>query len=217
MLKLPRSSLVKKHASCLSLAADEVGSPQVRNAGTIGGNVINAQPAADTALALTALDAEAELVTEKGTTWAKIPSLYERPGISTVDSTSQVISRFRLKLPDEFSGSAYRRLGKCKSIALPVLCSATVLRVQDGLITHASLALGPVAMAPFRALETENFLAGKKPVMEVFSQAAEVARSESKPHDSLLRCSKLYRENLVNVLVESTLQQALGNIQERNR
>jgi carbon-monoxide dehydrogenase medium subunit len=214
--EIASSSFLLKNVRCLALAADEVGSPQVRNSGTIGGNVVNAQPAADTALALTALDAEAEVVSENGSIWTKIPQLYEKPGVSRVDSTSQIIKSFRFRLPAKNTGTAYRRMGKCKSIALPVLCSAVVLGVTDNIIDNAAIALGPVALAPMRALQAEAYLFGKKPTLEVFNKASSIARSESNPRDSLLRCSKLYRENLVAVLVESTLQQALLNISERN-
>jgi carbon-monoxide dehydrogenase medium subunit len=214
--EIAASTFLQENVRCLSLAADEVGSPQVRNSGTIGGNVINAQPAADTALALTALDAEAEIVTEDGSISTKIPLLYEKPGVSKVDSTSQIVKSFSFKLPGKNTGTAYRRLGKCKSIALPVLCSAAVLGVTDNVISYAAIALGPVALAPMRAKQTEAFLLGKKPTHEVFEEAAFIARSESNPRDSILRCSKMYRKNLVAILVKSTLQEALLNISERN-
>jgi len=214
--EIASSVLIQQYSRCLALAANEVGSPQVRNAGTIGGNVINAQPAADTALALTALHAEAEIITLNGSSWIKIPQLYEKPGISTVDSTSQIVKSFRFKLPGRNSGTAYQRLGKCKSIALPVLCSVTVLGVTEKVIDFVSITLGPVAPAPMHAIQAEAFLLGKHPTPEVFKEAAIIARSESHPRDSILRCSKMYRENLVTVLVENTLHQALSNISERN-
>ncbi len=214
--EIASSTFLQENVRCLTLAAEEVGSPQVRNTGTIGGNVVNAQPAADTALALTALDAETEVVSENGSIWTKIPQLYEKPGVSKIDSTSQIVKSFRFRLPGKNIGTAYRRLGKCKSIALPVLCSATVLGVTDNVIDYTAIALGPVALAPMRAKQAEAFLLGKKPTHEVFEEAASIARSESNPRDSILRCSKMYRENLVAILVETTLQQALLNISERN-
>ncbi len=213
--EIAESPIINKYAKCLALAANEVGSPQIRNAGTIGGNVINAQPAADTALALTALHAEAEIVSNEGSQWLGIPQLYAKPGISVINSTNQVVKRFRFVTPGSNSGTAYRRLGKCKSIALPVLCCAVLLDVVDHVIASASIVLGPVAPCPLHAVEAEAFLQGKSVSESLFVAASEIARKEAKPRDSLLRCSKMYRESLVSVLVESTLQQAFVNATER--
>lgn len=213
--EIAESPIINRYAKCLALAADEVGSPQIRNAGTIGGNVINAQPAADTALALTALKAEADIVSKDGSQWLGIPQLYAKPGLSLVNSRSQIVTRFRFRSPNSHTGTAYRRLGKCKSIALPVLCCAVVLQVVDNIIASASIVLGPVAPCPMHAVEAEAFLQGKVVTDTLFVAASEIARKEAKPRDSLLRCSKMYRESLASVLVESTLQQAFGNVAER--
>lgn len=213
--ELAGSPLINKFARCLAQAANEVGSPQVRNAGTVGGNVINAQPAADTALALTALDAEAEVIDQSGATWQPVDNLYEKPGLSKINSAFQLIRRFRFVTPGPDSGSSYRRVGKCKSIALPVLCCAVVVSVENGLISHASIALGPVAPAPMHAEEAERFLLYKEPSEVVIKEAAKLAQQEARPRDSLLRCSRMYRESLVSVLVENTLSGAIQSITER--
>jgi len=213
--ELATSPLVNKVARCLALAADEVGSPQVRNAGTIGGNVVNAQPAADTALALTALNAEAEVIDKNGIHWYPITKLYEKPGLSRVDSTSQLIDRFRFITPGCSTRSSYRRVGKCKSIALPVLCCAVVIAVEEDKIVHVSIALGPVAPAPMHAEVAERFLLQKEPALEVIKEAARLSQHEAKPRDSILRCSRMYRESLVSALVENTLMDALQTEPER--
>ncbi len=213
--ELAASPLINSIARCLALAADEVGSPQVRNAGTVGGNVINAQPAADTALALTALNAEAEILSQKGIMWQPVAHLYEKPGMSKVDSTCQLVRRFRFFTPGSSTVSSYRRVGKCKSIALPVLCAAVVISIEGEEIASASIALGPVAPAPMHADAAEKYLVGKKPTLDVIKETAILAQSESKPRDSLLRCSRMYRESLVAVLVENTILDALQNVPER--
>lgn len=215
--ELASSPLINKIAKCLALAAEEVGSPQVRNAGTVGGNVVNAQPAADTALALTALNAEAEIISINGTTWQSVSQLYEKPGVSKVNSTSQLIRRFRFLTPGAISVSSYRRVGKCKSIALPVLCAAVVVHLENDVIQEASIVLGPVAPAPMHAELAEHYLSGKQPSLDVIKEAANLAQSESRPRDSLLRCSRMYRETLAGVLVENTLLDVLQCFAERQR
>lgn len=203
------SPLVRKYARLLAEAAAEVGSPQIRNVGTIGGNVVNAQPAADTALALLALDAEAEIANLQGFHWLPVEQLYQGAGTSRVDSTHELVRAFRFRIAQGQTGSAYRRLGKCKSIALPVICAAVVVQMQEGRFLQAAIALGPVAPQPVRARKAEDWLAGKPASPETLQQAAELAKEEAQPRDSLLRCSRLYRQSQVSVLVRSTLEKAV--------
>jgi len=251
--EVAESPLIREQAAVLAQAAAEVGSAQIRSVGTLGGNVVNAQPAADTALALLALDAEAEIVGVGGAHWVGLAELYEGPGVSRVDSTAELVRAFRFRPPGwgghgqetgpsgrvPLVGSAYRRLGKCKSIALPVLCAATVVRLSrdapTGLSNPAgggefgdpprasrekfasvSIALGPVSPQPFRAAGAEAWLVGQPVTAETIAHAANLAQEEARPRDSLLRCSRVYREAMVAVLVQSTLEQAVVAAQ-RNR
>jgi carbon-monoxide dehydrogenase medium subunit len=204
------SPLLRAAVPVLALAASEVGSPEIRNVATIGGNVVNAQPAADTALALLALKAEAEIVGAGGARWMPLLDLYRGAGISAVDSTSELVTRFRFHIPEGQVGSAYRRLGKCKSIALPVLCAAAVVTMEAGKVVSASIGLGPVAPLPFRPKEAEEWIAGQPATAESVVQAAALAQDEARPRDSLLRCARDYREAMVGVLVRTTLEQAIA-------
>ena len=213
------SPLIRAVAPVLAEAAAEVGSPEIRNVATLGGNVVNAQPAADTALALLALDAEAEVVDREGARWLPLPDLYKGAGHSAVDSAAQIVRAFRFSpsaplragAPGGRSGSAYRRLGKCKSIALPVLCAAAVVRLEGERIAAAAISLGPVAPRPFRARAAEAALVGQPATAEVVAQAAALAQEEAQPRDSLLRCDRVYRKDMVAVLVQSTLERALAS------
>ncbi len=215
--ELAASPLIRRHAAALAQAAGEVGSAQIRNVATIGGNVVNAQPAADTALALLALDAEAEIVRLDGSAWVALADLYEGPGRSRVDSRSELLSAFRFRTVPQSaglrSGSSYRRLGKCKSIALPVLCAAAVVRLEEDRFVSAAIALGPVAPRPTRAAEAEAWLAGRPVAAEAIAQAAALAQAESHPRDSLLRCSAEYRETMVAALVRNVLERAVASAQ----
>jgi CO/xanthine dehydrogenase FAD-binding subunit len=208
--RVAASPLIRRVAPVLAQAASEVGSPEIRNMATIGGNVVNAQPAADTALALLALEAEAEVVGVAGARWVPLLDLYRGAGRSAVDSTVEVVRGFRFRVPAGRVGSAYRRLGKCKSIALPVLCAATLVRLEADRVVEAAISLGPVAPRPFRAAEAERWLAGRPATAETVRQAAALAQDEAQPRDSLLRCAREYRQAMVGVLVQSTLEQAIA-------
>ena len=246
-----RSLLIRERAAVLAQAAAEVGSAQVCNVGTLGGNVVNAQPAADTALALLALGAEVQVVGVDGARWVGLAELYEGPGASRVDSTAELVRAFRFRSPGweghgretcpsgrvPLIGSAYRRLGKCKSIALPVLCAATVVWLSRDASAGSSnpaqgggsgnpprafreqlkfesvaIALGPVAPRPFRAASAEAWLVGRPATAETVAHAATLAQEEANPRDSLLRCSRVYRRAMVAVLVRSTLERAVGTM-----
>jgi CO/xanthine dehydrogenase FAD-binding subunit len=210
--QIASSQLIRDRVPVLSQAAAEVGSPEIRNAGTVGGNVVNAQPAADTALALLALDAEAEIVGAHGARWVALPRLYEGAGLSAVDSTAELVRSFRFRVPAAPAGrvgSAYRRLGKCKSIALPVLCAATVVQMEGDRFASAAISLGPVAPHPFRARRAEEWLVGRTATADIIARAVALAQAEASPRESLLRCGKAYREAMVAVLVQSTLVQAV--------
>ena len=144
------SPLVRMVAPVLAQAASEVGSPEIRNVATIGGNVVNAQPAADTALALIALESEAEVVAPNRAHWVPVLDQYGGAGVSAVESTAEVVCRVRFTVPTGQAGSASRRLGKCKSIALPVLCASTIVRLVADQVPSAVVCVGPVSPALFR-------------------------------------------------------------------
>jgi xanthine dehydrogenase YagS FAD-binding subunit len=125
-----------------------------------------------------------------------------------VDSTAELVRAFRFRLPTGRIGSAYRRLGKCKSIALPVMCAAAILELDEDRFASTAIALGPVGPRPFRAASAEAWIAGQPVTAETIVHAATLAQEEASPRDSFLRCSKAYRESMVAVLVQSTLEQA---------
>ncbi|MFH1929383.1 MAG: xanthine dehydrogenase family protein subunit M [Chloroflexota bacterium] len=204
------SPLIRRRAEVLAQAAAEVGSPQIRNRGTLGGNVLNAQPAADTALALLALDAQAEIVGQGGAYWLPMSEMYAGPGVSRVDSSTELVRAFRFRGLGWQAGSSYRRLGKCKSIALPVICAAAVVHLDGAKFVSAAISLGPVAPRPWRPAAAEAWLAGQPAADENIAQAAKLAQQDAKPRSSLLRCSSAYRREMVAVLVRDTLSSAVA-------
>lgn len=101
--QVARSQLIQEHALALALAARSVGSLQIRNIATVVGNVVNAQPAADAAVALMALGAEAELNSLSEVEYVAVEDMYAGLGKSIVDSTSQLVTRIRFDVPPEQS------------------------------------------------------------------------------------------------------------------
>ena len=206
------SALIRDRASVLAEAASKVGSPQIRNVGTLAGNVVNAQPAADGSIALLALDAEAEIANLTGRQWVPVATLFVRPGISRVDATAEMITAFRFRASGPKESSAFERLARRRALALPLInVGVNVLLTADGArFRDVRIAIGPVAPVPFRAREAEEALTNQPLNRDTIDQAAEIAVRESKPRTSLLRASKEYRRELIGVLTKPALLKAIG-------
>jgi len=209
------SPLIREKAAVLAMACSRVGGPQTRNAGTLVGNVVNAQPAADGATALFALDAELEIAAADGTRWEPISSLYRGVGKSAIDPRRDMVTQVRFRSPGAGWGSGYQRLAKRRALTLPVLVVAAALQIEGDQIRQARIAVGPVAPTPFRASDAEGWLVGKAPSDEVFTQAGQLAAAKAQPRESALRGSTEYRRAMVAVLVRRALAQALESCQGR--
>lgn len=209
--KLAASKLLQEQAAALAQGAAAVGSPQIRYMGTVGGNVVNAQPAADTAIPLLALGAEAEIASSEGTRREPLESLYLRPGESRVDASSEILVALRFPALGGQGGSAFARLAKRRALALPILNAAVVVRVHgDGrTLKDVTMALGPVALTPFRARQAEAALRGQPVEQAIVEAALEIASQEAQPRSNPLRGSAEYRREMVKVLLRRALEQAL--------
>lgn len=210
--QIEASSTIRDRASVLAEAASQVGSPQIRNVGTLAGNVVNAQPAADGSIALLALDAEAEIANLTGRQWVPVATLFVSPGISRVDASAEMITAFRFRAAGPKESSAFERLARRRALALPLInVGVNVLLNADGArFRDVRIAIGPVAPVPFRAREAEEALKNQPLSSDTIDQAAEIAVRESKPRTSLLRASKEYRRELIGVLTKRALLKAIG-------
>lgn len=208
------SPLIRQQATLLAEAAATVGSPQIRNTGTIIGNVVNAQPAADTAVALAALDGEVELIDSKGRQYLRVTDCYAGRGISRIDSTRQLVAAVRFVPLKTGQGSAFVRFALRKSLALPVINVAAIVALEEGRIARARLVIAPAGSAPFRIEEAEKLLRDQVPTGAIFRQAARVAAAAVPFRASPLRGSREYRRALAEVLVEEALAKAVQRARE---
>jgi CO/xanthine dehydrogenase FAD-binding subunit len=204
------SALLHQHARVLAEAAATVGALQIQTVATLAGNLVSALPAADGSVALLALDAEAEIADGSGSHWRPVAELFLGPGRSAVDATCQMITAIRFPVPDGRHGSAWERIGRRRALVLPILNCAVSLRLDANghNLAWARIGLGPVAPVPFRARETEAFLAGRPATEDTFHQAGEIAATEAQPRTSLLRASREYRVEVLKVLVREALARA---------
>ncbi|OUO93187.1 xanthine dehydrogenase family protein subunit M [Cloacibacillus sp. An23] len=201
--------LVKKIFPALSDGCRSVGSPQIRNLGTLAGNIVSAQPAADSVVPMTALGAVCEIVDAGGSCKQPISSLSKSVGVSNLDPTKEVMKTIEIEIPDGKYGTAFKRIAPREAMALPVVNVAVMLHAgSDGCISAARIVASPVAVVPFRAQKAEAFLIGKKPSAALYAETAVIAGDEASPRDSLVRGSGAYRKVLVKDLVEQALTEA---------
>ena len=203
--------LVGMHAQALVEAANLIAGPQVRNTATIGGNVAHALPAADGTIALTALDAQAEVASPTGTRRIPFTALFAGPGKSAIDKTKEIIVGFYIPITNyqsRITASCFKRIMRPQGVALPILNCAVWLEREKDTVKDIHIAVGPGGSTPFRATEAEAFLRGKSPTEENFSGALEALLGQAKFRTSARRASADYRKHIVGGLFKDVLDTA---------
>jgi len=142
-------------------SVSRIGSPQIRNRGSITGNIVNASPAADTSCPLIVHDAEIVVQSVDGTNVLPIEELFVGPKINCLEP-GELVTGIRIPKPTENSMSAYKRIGRRKAFTLSVVSAAVYLQVEDNVCLDAGVAFGSVAMTPLRVPEAEEMLKGKE-------------------------------------------------------
>ncbi len=202
------SPIVQKAFPTLCYAIGQIGSLQVRNRGTLGGNLSNASPAADSTPALLVLDAQFELVSSTGQRCIPADAFFVGPGKSVLGS-GEILRR--ILIPPVKSGrrAAYIKFGPRRAMDIAVVGVAVSLVLdKNNKCTEARVALASVAPVPLRARQTEAALVGELTDARI-KEAARIAADEAKPIDDV-RGSASYRKHLVQVLVKQAVQQILA-------
>src|SRR2546428_6999112 len=160
----------------LCQAASETGGLAIQNRGTLGGNIVNASPAADSPPALLAYDAELELVSTQGA--RRIPYHGFHTGYKEMNiRPDELLARIRLPRTSKGLKQYYRKVGTRKAQAISKVCLAAVARMNGDTIEDIRIAFGSVAPIPLRCPRTESVLQGQKLDREVIGKAkAELAR-----------------------------------------
>jgi CO/xanthine dehydrogenase FAD-binding subunit len=184
--------------------AVQVGSPQIRNLATIGGNLCNASPSADTSAPLLALDACAELVSQSGVRCIPLAEFFLGPGKTTIGS-GEMLASILIPVQPDGARSIYfkhspRRAMDLAFVGVAVWCAGKTVRI----------ALGAVAPTPIRAVAAEQFLSQAKSLDEAaVDQAAALTAGAAHPISDV-RSTADYRKEMVRVLARRALRQVLG-------
>ncbi len=200
------SDLVRRRGRLLADACAIIGGPQIRNVATLAGNLVTALPAADGAIALLALDGEAEVASPGGVRRLPLAQFHEDIRKCGVNPCLEAITQLRFRALGPEYRSAHQRLARRQVHDLPILNVGAVGAVREGRFADVRIAIGPVAVTPLRARECEAFLEGRPAEAATIREAAGLAASLCHPRDSLLRGSGQYRQSLVAVLVRRALE-----------
>ena len=219
-------SIVRSTAPVLAEAADRVACPQIRNRATIGGNLCNASPAADTAIPLILLDAVLDLASAgpDGIAMREVPvtDFFRGPG-ETVLAPGEILTCIRfgpLLDAERLRGlksaappgvfAAWDKFGTRPAMEIAVASVGVALELEGEMVVHARVGYGSVAPVPLRGRQAEARLVGHPLSPEVIAKCVAAAREEIAPITDV-RASEAYRRLVVGVMLERMLDRARGD------
>jgi CO/xanthine dehydrogenase FAD-binding subunit len=200
-----RSEVLQTEFPMLCRAAMETGGLAIQNRGTLGGNVINASPAADSPPALLVYDAELELLSSAGSRWVSYQGFHT--GYKQIlMRPEELLGRIRLPRRAGNLRHYYRKVGTRKAQAISKICFAGAARTDGGRIEEIRIALGSVAPTVVRAVKTEEVLQGQQLDASVVKAAREALAQEIVPIDDIRSTARYRLRVAANVLEDFLLQ-----------
>jgi carbon-monoxide dehydrogenase medium subunit len=204
---LETSHAAFREVPLLTQAAAKLGSVQVRNRATIGGNLCNAAPSAELAPALMALDAQAVIYGKTGTRVIDLSDFFLAPG-STILEKGEILTSLKIPLTGSRQGAVYYKLTTRKAMDIAFVGVAVLLELdEEGQTKKARIALGAVAPTPIRVPSAEKVLEGRVLDTDAIQESAELAAQACQPISDL-RASAGYRREMVNHLCRQGLSAA---------
>jgi CO/xanthine dehydrogenase FAD-binding subunit len=212
--QIAADQLIQEDYTALAIGAGLIGSVQIRNVATVGGNLCNAAPSAATAPPLLALGAQAVIASSQGEHVVPLEAFFRGPG-RTVLQPGELLKAIVVPKPVDHSGSFYiRHTPRAWMDSAVVGVAAALTLGTNDTISNAQLALGAVAPMPMRATAAEALLPGHTLTDELLQEVGAMAAQEAKPIDDL-HASAEYRRHLVNILTQQALRRALARAKAR--
>ncbi len=196
--------------TALAEGADSLGSPLVRNRGTIGGNIANARPAADSVIPTIALGGKLTLTRPSGLRVVPAEDFPRGPGLSVIEP-DEILTEIHYPPPLPYSGSAYYKLANRKALEISMVGVAVWMALEspDGPVKDIRVALGAVGPTPILAESVKKVLIGKIPDESILMKAAKAAAGDARPIDDH-RGSAWYRVMMVELLTLRLLRIVLN-------
>lgn len=200
---------VQKNYPALAYACSVMATPQIRNMGTVAGNLANAAPSADTAAPLLAHKASVVLVERGSRRQVELKDFFTGPGMNVMEPF-EMIEAIRVPAPPMRNGSCYQRISARSKVDIAAVGVAGCVNLHmDGQILGARLALASVAPTPVRCTEAEEMLIGQMPDVKLLEMAGAACVRAARPIDDL-RASAAYRRMMVMVLAQRVLSECIG-------
>ena len=207
---LEMSAELQRKYPLIAYAASQLGSVVIRNVGTIGGNLCNAAPSAETAPALIGLSAMAKIVGPGGERVVALDDFFTGPG-NTVLQGGELLIEIQVPPVSPNTKGVYLKHSVRSTIDLAIVGVAAIVTLESagGVCRDIKIVLGAVAPTPMRARKAEGILKGKKIDEALVNQAAKVASDEARPISDV-RASAEYRKEMVEVLTRRAIREACG-------
>jgi len=233
---IEKSEIIRKNFSALTDAVDYLGSIQIRNVATLGGNICTAAPSADTATPLLVLGTQVKIKSPKEERTLPIGEFFKGPG-ETVLKSGELVRELTIPKPLPNTGSAYYKLQRRLALDLPILGVSVLLSLDKDKVTcsdmlctaspissilhrmeedeivckEVRIGLGVAAPTPMRAVKAEALLRGKKLSDELLEEVANTASQEGQPRDTL-RGEAWYRKDMIRVLVKRMAMKSIERV-----
>jgi len=191
----------------LKEAAKRLGSVQIRNVATVGGNLCNCSPSADMALPLLVLEAKVKLQTAKASREILLEEFFKGPGESCL-SSDEIMTDILLNPPRQNAKATFLKKGRVK-MDLAIASVALLLEIEGGRCCKVRIAAGSVAPIPLRLSQVETLLEGNAISKDLVSKAKQLAREIVTPITDV-RATEEYRRQIVGVYVKRGLEKILG-------
>ena len=210
--EIERSKVIRKYYPLLAQAASVLGSMEIRNRATVGGNLCTAAPSADMPPSLLVLGANVVISTQKGEKVIALEDFFTGAK-KTVLNHDEILVRLEIPPMKPNSAGEYIKFGRRNAMEIAMIGVAALITLEDGSNTckAARLALATAAPMPMRSKEAEKVLIGKKLIGEIIDLAAETASNEASPRTSW-RTTEEYRRDLIRVLTRRAIQKALDKL-----
>lgn len=196
-----KSELIKEKIPLQYYATKTIGSVQIRNMGTIGGNVCNASPAADGALGLVTLDATVHIAGSKGSRDLPISEFFTGPGV-TVLAKDEFVTGFTVPEMDKDTWYHFISIGRTALDISTISIAATITK-KNNKVTKARIALGSVAPTPIRLNSVEEYLTGKTLTDEIIKDATLMVSNDIKPITDIRATAEYRREASKGMAMEA--------------
>lgn len=206
--ELEKSQLIAEKAPLITETVKAMASVQVRNMGTIGGNLCNASPAGDLCVSLLALSAKAQIASPRGVRSVPLEDFFTGPGRTSM-SADEILTGVSFPARTGNSGSSFIKVGRVV-LDLATVNAAVCLKLNGDLISEVCVALGAVAPTPLRLKVVEEYLIDKTPSFGVFEAAGSLASETVKPITDV-RSTAEYRKAVSKTIIMDTLDRASIN------